>query len=199
MKKLEAMRSIAAIHSIALIALAAILLTGTMLVSCGDGAGGGGNNPGNDPGGGLSEWEKYKNNIQKGLPTEEMVTSVHLEFTNFLDTFTDPSTGYYGYGYFKSGSKIIFSLHYMDYDAAKADALRITTGQWIDVVPFNYQSWNTLCKYAGTIYEPGVDYGYGCTFSYYDKDFESSSKLTFPGDAGYLNVGFMYGYPVIEF
>ena len=142
--------------------------------------------------GDLSEWEKYKSGINKGLPSESMVTSVRLNFTNFLTRLTDPSTGYYGYNYLNNNGKVLLSLHYMDLDEAKADNLRkiIQTHMGKDL---KYRAFLTDFHYYEATYDSDDGKDYYCLFSHYFKGYEASSKLTFPEDAGYATLGFSVG------
>ena len=162
--------------------------------ACGGGAkgSGGGNGARGSSGGDLSEWEKYKSGIIKDFPSENMVTSVHLDFTNFITRFTDPSTGYYGYNYLSNNGKILLSLHYMDLDEAKADNLRkiIQTHMGKDL---RHRAFLTDFHYYEATYASDDGKDYFCLFSHYFKGYEASSKLTFPEDAGYATLGFSVG------
>jgi len=156
-------------------------------------AGASGSSAGASSGSGdLSEWEKYKSGINKGLPSESMVTSVRLNFTNFLTRLTDPSTGYYGYNYLNNNGKVLLSLHYMDLDEAKADNLRknIQTQMGKDL---RHRAFLTDFHYYEATYASDDGKDYFCLFSHYFKGYEASSKLTFPEDAGYATLGFSTG------
>ena len=161
------------------------------------GAGGSGSSAGGSSssaggsGGGLSELEKYKSGITKGLPSESMVTSVHLDFTNFISRFTDPSTGYYGYNYANSSGGILLSLHYMDLNEAKADNLKTIIKTHIGK-DLKQMAIIKDFHYYEAAYDSDGGKNYNCLFSHYFKGYEASSKLTFPADAGYATLGFSY-------
>jgi len=161
--------------------LAVLLLTAGFLLSCGDGAGDG-----------LSEWEKYKNGINTGLPSQARVESFHLNYTNFSSRFTDPSTGYYGYSYTSSTFLgTLLTLHYMDFNETKANNLRNTIHTHTGVALTQSAIVTAFNLYEST-YDSDGGKDYHCEFSHYFKGYKASNKLTFPASAGYATLGFWF-------